>query len=169
MSTMKERFLKKLIEKQLSPREVAWAGALGVYLAFSPFLGVQTILVFLFAFVLRANTAISFTVLYTVNNPWTMIPIVLLDYVVGSGFLRLLGVDLTPYDPSWMGWLNDKLIPYIGPYLGIKKLSLWAYLIGGHLIAIPLACLAYPFIKKLYINSMIKIEKRQQEREQEGQ
>jgi uncharacterized protein (DUF2062 family) len=168
MSTMTERFLKKLIEKQLSPREVAWAGALGVYLAFSPFLGIQTLLVFAFAFVLRANAAISVTVLYTVNNPWTMIPIVLLDYVVGSGFLRLLDLDLTPYDPSWMGWLNGKLIPYIGSYLGIKKLSLWAYLIGGHLIAIPLACLSYPFIKKLYINSMNALERRQQEREHGG-
>lgn len=93
-----------------------------------------------------------------------MLPILLLDYVVGSSFLRLLGLDLTQYDPTWMGWLNDKLIPYIGPYLGVKKLSLWAYLIGGHLVAIPLAAISYPFIKKLYINSMNAFERRQQGR-----
>lgn len=165
MSTMKERFLKKLIDKQLSPEKVAWSGAVGVYLAFSPFLGIQTILVFVLAFLLQANGAIVFTVVYTINNPWTMIPIVLLDYLAGAWFLRLLGLNLTAYDPSWMGWLNDKLIPYIGPYLGVKKLSLWTYLIGGHLIAVPLAFLAYPFMKKLYINSMNALERRQQERE----
>lgn len=165
MPSIKERFLKKLIEKQLSPQKVAWSGAVGVYLAFSPFLGIQTILVFVLAFLLRANGPIVFTVLYTINNPWTMIPIVLLDYFVGSWFLQLIGLDLTMYDPSWMEWLNAKLIPYIGPYLGVKKLSLWTYLIGGHLIAIPLACVSYPVIKKLYINGMNALARRQQERE----
>ncbi|MCL5436544.1 MAG: DUF2062 domain-containing protein [Candidatus Dependentiae bacterium] len=161
MATVKERFVNKIMEKKLSPRHVAWSGALGAYLAFSPFLGVQTILVFVLAFIMRANAAIAFTVLYTVNNPWTMIPIVVLDYVVGGAFLKLFGVSLCAYDPSWMGWLNDKLIPYIGPYLGVKKLCFWTYVIGGNLIAIPAACLAYPFIKKLYINSMSALERKQ--------
>lgn len=167
MSTIKERFFKKIVEKQLTPHQVAWSGAVGVYLAFSPFLGVQTLLVFGLAFILRANAAISFTVLYTVNNPWTMIPIVILDYIVGSAFMRFIGLDLSAFDPSWMEWLNIKLIPYIGPYLGIKKICLWTYLIGGHIVAIPLACLSYPFIKKLYISGMNKLERRQQEKESE--
>lgn len=149
------------MEKQLAPAKVAWSGALGVYLAFSPFLGIQTILVFALSFLLRANTPIVITILYSVNNPWTMIPIVVVDYAVGAWFLRIIGIDLSLYDPSWMGWVNGKLIPYIQPYLGIKKLSLWAYLIGGHIIAIPLAIVAYPLMKRLYVNGMAAFERHQ--------
>lgn len=151
-----EKFMKflsrlwiKLSEKGITPHLFAWSGAIGIFLAFSPFLGIQTILVFVFAFLLRAKSSIIFTILYTINNPWTMIPIAVADYVFGSWLTNsVLGINLTAYDPQWVNWLNDKLCPYISPYLGITHLCFWCYLIGGMIIATIAAVCSYPLFKK---------------------
>lgn len=161
MKNFGRRLLERVERTGLSPSKVAWSGALGIYLAFSPFLGIQTILVFIFSFIFCAHTGILFTVLYMVNNPWTMIPIALLDYVVGAGFLKLVGLDLSAYDPRWMEWVNRKLGVWLFPYLGIKKLSFWAYFIGGNLIALPLAIVSYPALKKMYKKGLAKAAARQ--------
>lgn len=150
MKNIGQRLLARLEKTGMSPSQVAWSGALGIYLALSPFLGIQTLLIFVFAFLFRAHAGIIFTVLYTVNNPWTMIPIALFDYIVGAGFCTLFGFDFSPYDPTWMAWVNRKLGSWLLPYLGIKKLSFWTYFIGGNLVAIPAMLITYPALKKMY-------------------
>lgn len=159
MKNMGQRLRARLEKTGLSSSQVAWSGSLGIYLAFSPFLGIQTLLVFVFSFLFRAHAGIIFTVLYTVNNPWTMIPIALFDYIVGAGFLKLGGFDLSAYDPRWMDWINRKLGSWLFPYLGIKKLSFWAYFIGGNLVAIPISIIAYPALKKMYNAWQSKVKK----------
>lgn len=153
MSQRKQGFKKKMIDRLLQaeadPRRLAWSMSLGVYLAFSPYLGIQTFLVFLLAFVFSANAAVIMIVLYTVNNPWTMLPIAALDYSFGhwlsESFLQL---NLSQYDPAWMGWVNAKIGSYLTAYLGIEELCFWSFMLGGNIIAFTCAAISYPFAQR---------------------
>ena len=149
MSSYGKKLMEKLVKREPNPNRLAWSITLGIFLSFSPYIGFQTILVFVLSFLLRANSAVAFIVLYTVNNPWTMVPIAALDYVFGYWVTEtLLGMNLIQYNPSWMGWVNTK-ISFLTNYLGIHELCLWCFLIGGNILALTFAAISYPFLKNL--------------------
>ena len=147
MGKFVQKLMEKLVKSEPDPVRLAWSVTLGLFIAFSPYLGIQTVLVFVLSFLLRANSAVAFIVLYTVNNPWTMIPIAALDYLFGRWLLEtMLGLNLEIYDPSWMVWVNTK-ISFLTAYLGIKKIIFWYFFIGGNIIACLVAIASYPFMK----------------------
>ena len=149
MGKFGKKLMERLVKSEPSPGKLAWSISLGLFLAFSPYLGFQTLLVFVLSFVLRANSAVVFIVLYTVNNPWTLIPIAALDYIFGHWLTEsVLGLDLLQYNPSWMHWVNTKL-SFLTAYLGIEQLCFWCFFIGGNIIACMVALLSYPFLRKL--------------------
>lgn len=163
---MKKKLFNKLIgfiEKTgVSAQKFAWSIALGTYLAFSPFLGIQTILVFIFSFLLRANSMIVFTAVYAINNPWTMIPILLFEYMLGSWLVHsLMGLNLDAYNPWFIEWVDVRITPYLTPYIGVKKLCFWCYFIGGNIIAIPLAIAAYFAAKRFALKHVKNGQKAQ--------
>jgi uncharacterized protein len=156
--------LKIWIEQHLMkgqpPSKLAGSFAIGIFIAFSPYLGVQTILIFLLGFLLKLNKKIIFTIVYVINNPWTMFPIVGLDYMVGVYISKsILNIDLSLYNPSWMMsfnvWLNNKVGYYVSQYMDVQKLSFWTYMLGGHVLAIFLAIPAY-FIANYVFKKMHK-------------
>lgn len=145
MKKFYNKVLDKLVKAEPSAEKLAWSITLGTYLAFSPYLGLQTPLVFVLAFLLRANYAVVFIVLYSVNNPWTMIPLAAMDYAFGHWFIEgLLHIDLSAYDPSWMWWINERIGPYILPYLGLDEFCFWCFIIGGNIIALSVSLVSYP-------------------------
>lgn len=66
-----------------SPRQIAFAFALGVFIAFFPILGTHTALAFGLAWVFRVNPMIAFGGSF-VNNPWTIAPIFFGSYYLGT-------------------------------------------------------------------------------------
>jgi uncharacterized protein (DUF2062 family) len=165
-----KNFLKKRLDKILaaesSAQKLALSTAVGFFIAFSPYLGIQTVLIFLISWALRLNTTVVFTITYLVNNPWTMIPIVVLDYVVGRWVAEsLLGIDLLKYNPGWMAsvnkWLDAKIGHYVRQYINVSDLSFWAYFIGGHIVALSIAFIIYP-ISKYFFKKLIERRKAQQ-------
>jgi uncharacterized protein len=159
-----KNFFKKRIEKILlaerSPHKLALSSAVGTFIAFSPFLGIQTPLLFIVSWIMRLNAAVVFAVVYIVNNPWTMIPIVVLDYMVGVWVsTHILRVDLGRYNPAWMNrftaWLSAKLGSYLKDYIDVSQLSLWAYLIGGMIVATIAGVITYP-LARYFFGRLIK-------------
>lgn len=153
---------KNWVEQNLmkeSPTKLAGSFAMGVFIAFSPYLGIQTLLIFLFGFLLKLNSKIIFTIVYVINNPWTMFPIIALDYMVGVSVSQMLNIDLSKYNPSWMVsfnlWLNHKVGHYVSKYIDIPKLSFWTYMFGGHIVAISLGIITY-FIMRYMFKKMHK-------------
>ena len=137
----------KIISKESNPFRLSCSAVLGIYLGLGPFLGIQTILAFIFARILQVNFAVVFIVLSLINNPWTMIPIAATGYSCGHWVSQsLLKVDLTHYDPSWMTWINAKIGSHVASYLGIKKLCFWYYFIGGNILAIVAIIFIAPFL-----------------------
>lgn len=140
---------KKLVLGERTPRKLALACAIGIFVAFSPLIGLHWLLTIIFAWIFGVNIVVVYAAAHVVNNPLTMVPLYLGDYAVGLWISNwLFESDLVAYNPSWMQWLNVKL-----SCLGIPNLSLWAFIIGGHVVAILASIIAFPllmvFFKKI--------------------
>lgn len=76
--------LRRLLALDDSPERTALAFAIGVFIAFSPFLGLHTILATLIAFAFRFNKIAIYAGTF-INNPFlTLVPIIILSYVLGA-------------------------------------------------------------------------------------
>lgn len=131
--------LKQMILIERSPRKAALSFALGVFIAFSPFVGFHTAMVFLFAWLFALNAALLFAVSILLNNPWTMVPIYATGHVVGDHIFYWLGIDAMYMNPSWVSSINN----FITRHTGMSGISFWAFMIGGHLLGLLLSIVVY--------------------------
>ena len=78
---------RRLLAIDDPPERTALAFSVGVFIAFSPLLGLHTILATVIAFLFRFNKVAIYLGTY-VNNPFlTLIPIILISYGVGAFLL----------------------------------------------------------------------------------
>ena len=135
--------LRRLLSIDDPPERTALAFSIGIFIAFSPFLGLHTIMATALAFIFRFNKIAIYTGTF-VNNPFlTLVPIIVASYAVGA---FLLGRPLSLPDASvellqrphifdggyWRelfrhGW--DVLLPFA---------------VGGMLLSVVCSLLAYP-------------------------
>lgn len=79
--------LRRLLAIDDTPERTALAFSVGVFIAFSPFLGLHTIIATALAFLFRFNKIAIYTGTF-VNNPFlTLVPIILGSYAVGAFFM----------------------------------------------------------------------------------
>ena len=88
-----KNFFEKLVLKERSPRILALSLCIGVYIAFCPFVGFHTVLVFALSWILSLNFSVTLASSVFVNNPWTMVPIYSVDYVFGDWIFKLFGIN----------------------------------------------------------------------------
>jgi len=78
------RFIKfKILHLNDSPHRIALGIAIGILVAWSPTIGIQTVIALALAFLLRANKFLAVTFVW-ISNPLTLIPIYYPNYLVGS-------------------------------------------------------------------------------------
>lgn len=141
------QFFKKLILTENSPSKLAFAFCLGVFIAFSPFIFFHTIMTLLAAWYFELNFAIMYAASHLFNNPWTMIPIYAADYYVGRIVCSCIGVDVSSWsNPAWIDWINSQLTYYVG----LPKISLWIFIIGGNLLGLLISLMVYPLAIRLF-------------------
>jgi uncharacterized protein len=88
--------LKKLLALEDTPERIAKAFALGVFLAFSPLIGLHIVLGFGLAFFCGLNR-LAMLLGLLINNPWTLVPIYAAGTYLGG---LLIGFPQTPALPS---------------------------------------------------------------------
>lgn len=137
-------FAKQLLTAERTPKKLAHASAVGVFIAFSPLMGLHWLLTIIFSTLWRLNIGVVYVVSH-INNPFTMLPMYLGGYAFGLYILRLLHIDGLAHNPWWMDWFNAKIA-----CLGIPNVSLWAFLIGGHVLGLILGLISYPFFHMFY-------------------
>src|SRR2546422_11400139 len=76
----------KVLVLEDTPERIALGFAVGVFLAFSPFLGLHTLLGLTLAFLFGLNRVAVLVGLF-VNNPWTLVPIYAAATYIGGIFL----------------------------------------------------------------------------------
>ncbi|HYK88249.1 MAG TPA: DUF2062 domain-containing protein [Acidobacteriota bacterium] len=137
--TTKE-YLRRLLALDDTPERIAFAFALGVFLAFSPLLGLHTLLGLTLAFVFGLNRVAVLLGVW-VNNPWTLVPIYGAAAFIGSllfGFPP--GHALPPFDwgEFWHGGFWRELI---GDWSMLRPIVLGSTILSfvGALLSYPIA------------------------------
>lgn len=143
--------LLKIIHKERCPRKLALSVALSVFIAFSPFVGFHTAMAFLFSWFFALNVSIILAVSMSINNPWTMLPIYATDHAVGDTILSFFGIDGMEINPAWIAALNS----WMTHTVGLSGISVWAFLLGGNLVALALALCIYLFMRYMYVSRTV--------------
>jgi uncharacterized protein (DUF2062 family) len=82
------RFIKKhILHADDSPHRIALGAAFGLFIAWSPLLGLHTWLVLLLSIIFRANKLVALIFIW-VSNPFTFIPIYYPSYLLGKNLLK---------------------------------------------------------------------------------
>jgi uncharacterized protein len=149
---------RRLLALDDPPERTALAFAIGVFIAFSPFLGLHTILATLLAFLFRFNKIAIYTGTF-INNPFlTLVPIIIASYAVGA---FVLGRPLRLPDES----LELLTHPHIfdGGYW--RRLFyeswhiVWPFTIGGTVLSVVCSLVAYPLTLSLLRRKKKEAEK----------
>ncbi|HVL69597.1 MAG TPA: DUF2062 domain-containing protein, partial [Vicinamibacterales bacterium] len=131
-----------------TPRRTAAAFAFGVFLSFSPLLGLQIALGLSTAFLLKLSRVAVFAGLCT-NLPWLMVPWYTLTTVTGAALLRArvetdlqaaFGrlLDLPVYRAEFWTGAVDLLAPFF-----------WSFMVGSILGAAIVGAVAYVSVARL--------------------
>ena len=134
---------RRLLAIDDPPERTALAFSIGVFIAFSPFLGLHTILATVIAFLFRFNKIAIYTGTF-VNNPLlTLVPIIIGSYAVGALILgRPLGIPAEGVEI-----LKDPHI-FSGEYYHRIFVQSWdlvvPFAMGGMVLSIVCSLLAYP-------------------------
>lgn len=105
------KFLEHIVVHRIlhiddTPHRLALGIALGIFLAWTPTIGLQMALVLLLAPVIRANGRVGLPIVW-ISNPLTLAIIYYPNYVVGRYFLEGLGIVVS--SGYTRGQLNDLL------------------------------------------------------------
>ncbi|MCA1632580.1 MAG: DUF2062 domain-containing protein [Acidobacteria bacterium] len=139
---------RRLLAIDDSPERTALAFSVGVFIAFSPFLGLHTLLATVLAFAFRFNKLAIYTGTF-VNNPFlTLVPIVLASYAVGA---FLLGRPLS-LPAEGMKLLSDPHLltaSYWHQLLSHWRDVLLPFAVGGTALSVVCSLAAYPVTLRL--------------------
>lgn len=135
--------IRRLLTLDDPPERTALAFAVGVFIAFSPFLGLHTIMATLAAFIFRFNKIAIFSGTF-INNPFlTLVPIIIASYATGA---FLLGRPLT-ISPEGIDLLKDPHLLSADYYRSLGREGwqvVWPFTVGGMLLSVVCSLIAYP-------------------------
>ncbi|MDQ6651435.1 MAG: DUF2062 domain-containing protein [Acidobacteriota bacterium] len=134
---------RRLLALDDPPERTALAFSIGVFIAFSPFLGVHTILATLIAFVFRFNKLAVYSGTF-INNPFlTLVPIIVASYAIGA---FILGRPLR-IPAEGIELLKAPHLLTSDYYRKVFRESwdiIWPFAIGGMMLSVVCSLIAYP-------------------------
>ena len=159
---------RRLLALDDPPERTALAFSIGVFIAFSPFLGLHTVTATLIAFVFRFNKVAIYSGTF-INNPFlTLVPIILVSYALGA---LLLGRPLAP-PAEGVELLKE---PHLLTADYWRRLSvhgrdvLLPFAVGGTALSVVCSLAAYPVtLRLLRANARRKEAKRGKGEEEQG-
>jgi uncharacterized protein (DUF2062 family) len=139
---------RRLLALDDPPERTALAFSKGVFIAFSPLLGLHTILATLVAFLFRFNKIAVYTGTF-LNNPFiTLVPIIISSYAIGA---FLLGRPLR-IPAQGLALLQQPHLLTAEYYRKVFHESwyiVWPFTIGGTVLAVVCSLIAYPVTSSL--------------------
>lgn len=139
---------RRLLALDDPPERTALAFSLGVFVAFSPFLGLHTILATLIAFLFRFNKVAVYSGTF-INNPFfTLVPIIIASYAIGAFVLgRPLripqaGVELLRHP-------HPLTASYYHQIFQESWDIVWPFSIGAMTLSVVCSLIAYPVTSSL--------------------
>ncbi|MFH1644577.1 MAG: DUF2062 domain-containing protein [bacterium] len=136
----KEKILKiftNALKSGNTPEKLTQSFCIGLFIAFSPFPGVHSVMMLFAKWWFGLNLPILFFAT-SINNPWTIVPFYSFDYFFGLWFVH----NLLGWNPTW--------IISLPKILGLGKVCLWSFLIGGNLLGLFFAVSCYPIMRFIF-------------------
>jgi len=139
---------RRLLAIDDSPERTALAFSIGVFIAFSPFLGLHTIMATALAFLFRFNKIAIYTGTF-INNPFvTLVPIIIASYAVGA---FLLGRPLSIPDEGLELLKNPRI--FSGDYYRLLFVQswniVWPFSLGATALSVVCSLMAYPITLRM--------------------
>jgi uncharacterized protein (DUF2062 family) len=139
---------RRLLALDDPPERTALAFSIGVFIAFSPFLGLHTIMATLVAVLFRFNKIAVYTGTF-INNPFlTLVPIIIASYAIGA---FVLGRPLKISDAG-LALLRDPHLLTAAYYRQLFDEGwdiVWPFTIGGIVLSVVCSLIAYPVTSSL--------------------
>ena len=149
--------IRSLLALDDPPERTALAFTIGVFITFSPLLGLHTVIATLIAFLFRFNKIAILTGTY-INNPLSLVPIIVVSYGIGA---FLLGRPLRI--PAEGIELLKHPHPLTGSYYRLLFTSSWylvePFAIGAMLLSVVCSLASYPLTLRLLRRHRLKREK----------
>jgi uncharacterized protein (DUF2062 family) len=131
-----------LLHLEDTPHRTALAFGLGVFIAFSPLLGIHWVLALAAAFAFRLNRVAVLLGTY-VNNPWTLAPFYLAGTALGCALLRVSPDGLSSIEWHRHGWdFYTHLFAHLRPFL-------WPYVLGNTVLGTVCGALTYLVVRAI--------------------
>lgn len=135
---------------QGSPNALASGTAIGVFIGFAPLMPLKSLLIFLLTAILRSSTIAALFVCTIICNPLTYLPLYYIAWLVGN--LVLPGrVDWTLLQTTVNQMHQEGLIHALRTVGQIGFDTGLVLLVGGCLVALPLAVISYPLARRFFV------------------
>ena len=134
---------RRLLAIDDPPERTALAFSIGVFIAFSPFLGLHTIMATVIAFLFRFNKIAIYTGTF-INNPiFTLVPIIIVSYGIGA---LVLGRPWHIPDEGLALLKNPELLTadYYSRLFVQSWHIVWPFTVGATVLSVVCSVLAYP-------------------------
>jgi uncharacterized protein len=128
---------KKALTSGITPQKLTYSFCIGIYIAFSPYPGLHTLLMFIFSFLFGLHFPTVFLAT-SFNNPWTIVPFYSCDYAFGHWLLH----SALKIHPTWSITLSK--------LFGSGTICVWSFLVGGNILGVLAAIAAYPLARLLF-------------------
>jgi len=136
-------FIKKLLHVDDTPERTALAYSIGIFLGFSPFLGLHTLVGLAIAFLFGLNRPAILLGVWT-NSPWWIVP-----YYVGATWV---GMRMTGFSIDWttlkgifqFGMDQEFMSSVFWSRVASQGGLLLSFLIGSFILCTLLSLAAYP-------------------------
>ena len=145
---------------QGSPNSLAGGAAIGVFIGFAPVMPLKSILILLITGALRNSTVAALLVCTVICNPLTYLPLYYIAWLLGS--LVLPGkADWTMLQTTVNQMHQEGLMHALRTAGQIGFDTGLVLLVGGCLIALPLAVISYPLALRLFARIELKRQDKQ--------
>ena len=138
---------RRLLAIDDPPERTALAFSIGVFIAFSPFLGLHTIMATVVAFAFRFNKIAIYAGTFLNNPPFTLVPIIIASYAVGA---LILGRPLSIPEEGVRLLKNPAI--FSGDYYRQIFVQSWylvePFALGATVLSVVCSLLAYPITLK---------------------
>ncbi len=142
MTEALRRTLRVILHTGDTPHRTALAFGIGVFIAFSPFLGLHIWIALLIAVLFRLNRVAILVGTY-LNNPWTFAPIYLAGTSVGCFLLGISSAGL-----SAINWNLHGRDFYRNVWHVLRR-YLWPLVLGNTLLGLVCGVLGYLLLRHL--------------------
>lgn len=133
---------RNLLNLDDPPERIALSFAVGVFIAFSPLLGLHLILAAIISVVWKLNKLAIFTGSY-VSNPWTLAPIIAASWTIGQWLIGAPPIELPQFS------LQTLMTAEFWRLILMQWRQLLPFAVGATILSVIGSVISYPLM--LYI------------------